>query len=762
MPAFTIETATTPRTFTYEFWNGQQLRSSRQCPLALDTETELIEDERRIPRLALAVASDGRQHVIIHPDRLADFLLMHKVGYLVGHNVQFDFWVLDQYLVQAGKEQTRRVLWDACHAGRVFDTQILDMLLQLGTGCFRKAAKARKSDDTKVYPGTLAEVAGEYTIFRISKDEPYRRRFGELLGLSQEQWASVDAGFFEYATRDAVATQRLYPALGDTAYKLMLEHGYDPRATRYQIRPDAIEKFGYLSELIQVRASIVLSCMFRRGVRVDLAGARTLETSYRTELANEVAILERDYAEVLTYNKKDGKLKLTPKGKTPSLGRKKLVPMLVKVAEEMQGEGHEIQIPMSTGKKPGVSCSIKEWTRYTELHPFLGCWARLTKLSGLLGLLAGLSHESLHGQYTLLKRTGRTSCSRPRSKELPGLNLQNVPRQPHFRALFRPAPGYTLFTGDFTAAELRTLAAVCKARYGQSTLGDVIAAGTDPHVYTGAAIQGMTLESFYTLQGTAPERFEDGRKDAKAINFGIPGGLGARALVNYAQVKYGVTLTLEQAELFKHKLINEVYPELNDRDGYLADEGMATLARNLGVTEREAWETLDWRGQRSPLAARGVANVVRGTSGAKPRYRNSVWVGLQKLARVSRSPDLCLQEQIARRNGSQALHARLYRQSALTLTGRVRAGVSYTDGKNTPFQSLCADGAKLALWNLLYVGFRVYGFVHDEIIVELPAATAEEEASRVAKIMVEAMEEVMGEAIPAACKYGLKDCWAKP
>jgi hypothetical protein len=61
-------------------WDRQKLRSGRECPLGFDTETEWMEDPRRIPRLALAVASDGRTHVVIHPDRLGTFLRLHLVA----------------------------------------------------------------------------------------------------------------------------------------------------------------------------------------------------------------------------------------------------------------------------------------------------------------------------------------------------------------------------------------------------------------------------------------------------------------------------------------------------------------------------------------------------------------------------------------------------------------------------------------------------------------------------------------------------------
>src|SRR5262249_4310312 len=154
----------------------------------------------------------------------------------------------------------------------------------------------------------------------------------------------------------------------------------------------------------------------------------------------------------------------------------------------------------------------------------------------------------LHCEYTLLKRTGRTSCSRPRSDRLPGLNIQQMPKLPEFRELFEPDPGSKLFVGDFAAAELRTLAAVCRAKFGYSKLGDVIVEGTDPHAFTAAAIQGMTPGEFQELKKADPKRYKDGRQQSKPINFGVPGGMGAQSLMEYALANYGVTLTLEEAK----------------------------------------------------------------------------------------------------------------------------------------------------------------------------------------------------------------------
>ena len=78
-----------------------------------------------------------------------------------------------------------------------------------------------------------------------------------------------------------------------------------------------------------------------------------------------------------------------------------------------------------------------------------------------------------------------------------------------------------------------------------------------------------------------------------------------------------------------------------------------------------------------------------------------------------------------------------------TLTGRIRANTTYCAEKNTAFQGLAADGAKLALYNLMDAGFKLVGFVHDEIITEVPENTAKEMRRLQEEIMVNSMSLVV-------------------
>ena len=744
----------------FTFWKGEQLRSHRDLPLSFDVETEAIEDERQIPKLALAVASDGNHHVVIHPECVGEFLDQHSNNFFVGHNVQFDFWVVDQHLSDQN-HPARRVLWDICHQGRLFDTMVLDLLLQLATGRYRASPKTAKSEGQKVYPANLAALADEFTSLQLNKEDPFRLRFGELIGLSLERLETAEPGFFRYAVADAVATYHLYPALTQTAYEIMVEYGYRTNADRYEIQPDAIDRYGYLSEVVQVKASIVLWYMFRRGVTVDQTGVHNLVEILRGRVDGLTQKLRRDFPDALAVDR-NGNIQLTPKSQTPSFGEKRLTAMLSRVADEIQQQGERIHVPQNQGTKGGISYKTKEWEPYKDHHPFLVIWIEMKAIEKQLGFLNRFSSSILHGEYSLLTRTGRTACSKPCNENIPGINLQQTPKAKEFRDLFIPRNANSqLLIADYSAIELRTLATVCRARFGRSELANVIQKGIDPHAFTAAAIQSMSFESFTALKKSDPDKFRQERQAAKAINFGVPGGLGVKTLRVHAQEKYGVSLSEEEAAEFREKLIVTIYPELNDCDGYLADRSMHLLSRNLGVPESLLWETFDRSGGRKSIAARGLANVIGGRSKASLEYQQRIWTGLHRLCQTCSEPGEDVMEAIVSECGNAALHERLYHQKVATLTGRIRDGVKFTDSKNTPFQSLAADGSKLALWNLLYDGFDVYGFIHDEILVNLPKECPDSDAERVIEIMESSMEEVLC-GIPANCEWILSDRWTKP
>ncbi len=138
------------------------------------------------------------------------------------------------------------------------------------------------------------------------------------------------------------------------------------------------------------------------------------------------------------------------------------------------------------------------------------------------------------------------------------------------------------------------------------------------------------------------------------------------------------------------------------------------------------------------------------------RWVNRVWKTISLLCK-----NTGLEQELADRKGSDELCRRLFWSPVVTLTGRLRGRVSFSQSRNTPFQGLAADGAKLALWKLTMAGYRVVAFIHDEVLIELPVDCDHAlEAKKVEQILCESMETVTGR-VPVACRYSLSTRWYK-
>lgn len=79
---------------------------------------------------------------------------------------------------------------------------------------------------------------------------------------------------------------------------------------------------------------------------------------------------------------------------------------------------------------------------------------------------------------------------------------------------------------------------------------------------------------------------------------------------------------------------------------------------------------------------------------------------------------------------------------SVTETGRVRGDTTYCAEKNTPFQGLAADGAKIAMYEMESKGLTVRGFVHDELVVEISKDDEDILKDRIESIMIESMRKV--------------------
>jgi DNA polymerase I len=112
-------------------------------------------------------------------------------------------------------------------------------------------------------------------------------------------------------------------------------------------------------------------------------------------------------------------------------------------------------------------------------------------------------------------------------------NLQNLPRSKDYRACFKADPGKVFIKADYSQIELRIAAEIS----GDKNLIKAYRDGQDIHVLAGSYITGKK----------ASEITSDERQLAKAVNFGLIYGAGARRLAVQAWQDYGISLSEDRA-----------------------------------------------------------------------------------------------------------------------------------------------------------------------------------------------------------------------
>jgi DNA polymerase-1 len=322
----------------------------------------------------------------------------------------------------------------------------------------------------------------------------------------------------------------------------------------------------------------------------------------------------------------------------------------------------------------GFSTDVGVLTELAELHPLPGLvleFRQLAKLQGtyveslpaLADPVTGLVHTSYH---QAVAATGRLSSSDP--------NLQNIPIRTELgrmirRAFVPRAADHLFISADYSQIELRLLAHFS----GDAALTAAFREGGDVHRRTAALIAGVS-ES---------EVSGEMRRRAKAINFGVIYGMGARA-----------------------------------------------LARQTGVTTREA------------------AQFIEGYFGTYPGVR--VWLEATRAAARSAGYVTTL---LGRRRRLPEITSPNDRQRSLAERMAV----------NTPIQGTAADLIKLAMIRLdrelrsRRLASRLLLQVHDELLVEVPAA----EAEAVVRLMRDCMESVWELTVPLTVEVHQGANWAE-
>lgn len=206
--------------------------------------------------------------------------------------------------------------------------------------------------------------------------------------------------------------------------------------------------------------------------------------------------------------------------------------------------------------KEGKLSSKESDLEYFRHHPFIDDYIGYAKLEKTTSFVRDMMTSRIHPRYTSILNTGRTSCRKP--------NIQQIPREGGIREMFVPKEGHVFIDVDYSTVELATLAQVLYNRYGHSVMRDKINEGVDLHRYYASVMNECKVEDVTKQQ----------RQEAKAANFGFPGGLGIDTFITFAK-GYGLTLDRDKAQAMKDAWF-EAFPEvaeyLKDEQGYVVTE----------------------------------------------------------------------------------------------------------------------------------------------------------------------------------------------
>jgi len=532
----------------------------------------------------------------------------------------------------------------------------------------------------------------------LPKDEGVRTGFGQFISEDGEvDYKAMPDKFIRYAALDAVVTYRV------TERVMMNAVSVPSLDTRL---------FGHD---LQLRAEYALRKMTLRGFCVDRTYLKALEYRVEAEIGETAKIL--------------AEFGFVPGQK----GNRKAYCEIVSKIEEETGIRLE-----RTGKSGAITQAENKLASMAG-QPFIAAFSRNKRLAKKRAFLSHFHTEAgkVHPRYTLLLVTGRVSCSKP--------NIQQCPREEGFREHLVASEGHVLLIIDYSMIELCTLAQTCLNRYGYSKLAEIINAGVDVHRFVAGQILKKPVETVS----------DEERRKAKAVNFGLPGGLMAPSLVKYAAASFGVELSLEEAESWREQWL-DVFPEMRS---YLDPPNTLELladALDLSSYPRRSRHTFVPAAVLLRIA--GGADSTR--QGRKFTRAEETWAWRVLKRLPTRRKDVL--EAIAKRRGCREIQRELTRIHRVDLPcGRSRARCTWNESRNLPFQGLAANGAKVALYELEKSGYRVVGFVHDEFLIELPEADDyRAPAEDVEAIMVAAMRTVCPD-IRIATEYAISRRWSK-
>ncbi len=501
--------------------------------VAFDNETHLIQRFTPAPKIVCTTWYDGTESGILKAgEELRQWFLKHLSDdeiLFVGHNTAYDFAT-----AASTYPELLPLIFHAYENNRVTDTAIRQQLFDIASG------RTFSDDKVKGYSlEALVKLIFDEEMTGKNGEDIWRLRYSELEDVPLDQWpdAAVD-----YAVNDSIYTYRVWEAQSESDL----------------IRGDTEKTYAFFA----------LGLMQNYGMRTN-----------REAVAKCRAMHEKTIAEITPELKAAGLIEVNKKGKAT----KKLKPARARIAEACTAKG--IDIPLTEKEQVAtdkVACLLSEDKLMLRRCEYATAEKMLSTY--LPAVEAGINGP-ITTQFNMAA-TGRTTSSTPR-EPLIGTNLQNAPQKGYVRECYYPRAGRVYCAADFSGAELHTLAQTCKYKVGYSVLGDKLNKKEDVHLFVASKLLGVSEE--YAKEGKKEKdpAILKARQDAKAANFGFPGGMREKGFIKDQLRKNEKLWTFEEARTLRNAWL-EAFPEMDEYAQYckyeLGPEGRALI--ELPISKR--------------------------------------------------------------------------------------------------------------------------------------------------------------------------------
>lgn len=507
--------------------NAPSFSNMTTATIALDNETHLIGRFNTSPKMICTTACAGPSYKDVElvkwdegaEELWGDILATPSIS-IVGQNIAYDMRT-----TAARFPKLLPAIFKAYRENRVTDISVRQQLWDIARG------NVHKEDKLNSYSlGWLVKLLFNEKVAGKEGDDIWRLRYSELEFIHSSDWPAEAT---EYAKKDPWYTWRVWDAQNEV---------------QDEIRGEFVKTFTAFS----------LSLAECRGMRTDAQKVALFEQHHR-------AVTDELQAELI-----DAGLLAWEKGRWV----KKIKPAIARIKNACEARG--IPVPLTeTGKSIAtdkVACLLSQDKLMIQR-------VKYALAEKMLTTYLPVAQAGITGPITTrfaMAGTGRTTSSSPRPP-LIGSNIQTAPRLGGYRECHVPRSGYVFGAADISGAELHTLAQKCLDVLGYTVLGDRLQNGDDIHGVMGARLLRMEESEYFELLKAGDKKAKDARQDAKAANFGFPGGMHENTFV-ITQIKQRERFWTHAEAHYLRETWLDTFPEMQEYFRYCNDE--------LGPTRR--------------------------------------------------------------------------------------------------------------------------------------------------------------------------------